>query len=79
MRTKFWIILIPMLILAAGVLAAPTESTVYTFCSAPNCTDGEVPQAGLIADSAGNLYGTTEAGGANNQGTVFELSHTENG
>ncbi len=33
-----------------------------------------LPYAGLIEDSEGNFYGTTEFGGANNQGTVFELS-----
>lgn len=37
-------------------------------------TDGAVPQAGLIADRFGNLFGTTRAGGYRNQGTVFELS-----
>jgi uncharacterized repeat protein (TIGR03803 family) len=33
-------------------------------------------QAGLIADSAGNLFGTTERGGTSNVGTVFEVSRT---
>jgi uncharacterized repeat protein (TIGR03803 family) len=33
----------------------------------------------LVADSAGNLYGTTELGGAHNQGTVFELSQSSGG
>jgi len=42
--------------------------------SAPN-----VPYAGLIADEAGNLYGTTELGGTSKQGTVFELSPTPGG
>jgi uncharacterized repeat protein (TIGR03803 family) len=35
--------------------------------------DGEQPVAGLIADAAGNLFGTTERGGANDLGTVFEV------
>jgi len=35
--------------------------------------------AGLIMDKEGNLYGTTELGGAYNQGTVFELSPTSDG
>jgi uncharacterized repeat protein (TIGR03803 family) len=50
-----------------------TESVLYTFCSDPNCTDGETPFAGLIQDAAGNLYGTTAYGGANNGGTVFKV------
>ena len=39
---------------------------------------GPVRGAGLIMDAAGNLYGTTLGGGANNNGTVFELSTTGN-
>jgi uncharacterized repeat protein (TIGR03803 family) len=36
--------------------------------------DGSLPADPLVVDSAGNLYGTTETGGANTGGTVFELS-----
>jgi uncharacterized repeat protein (TIGR03803 family) len=36
--------------------------------------DGAYPEAGLIADMAGNLYGTTYGGGAGGQGTVFQLT-----
>lgn len=36
-------------------------------------SDGSYPVGALIADSSGNLYGTTSYGGANGQGTVFEL------
>jgi uncharacterized repeat protein (TIGR03803 family) len=36
--------------------------------------DGDEPQAGLIFDAAGNLYGTTGRGGGTFYGTVFELS-----
>jgi uncharacterized repeat protein (TIGR03803 family) len=39
-----------------------------------NGTDGQQPDAGLVFDAKGNLYGTTQAGGANIYGTVFELS-----
>lgn len=35
--------------------------------------DGAYPYYGLAEDTAGNLYGTTAAGGASNQGTVFEF------
>jgi uncharacterized repeat protein (TIGR03803 family) len=41
--------------------------------------DGASPLAGLILDAAGSLYGTTQAGGAYNSGTVFELSPTADG
>ncbi len=49
---------------------------LYAFCTSPNCTDGDNPGAGLIQDAAGNLYGTTRGGGANDAGTVFELDTT---
>jgi uncharacterized repeat protein (TIGR03803 family) len=35
--------------------------------------DGYNPEAGVIFDPAGNLYGTTFNGGASDEGTVFEL------
>src|SRR5207302_4215627 len=52
------------------------ETVLYSFCSAPNCTDGASPQAGLIQDAAGNLYGTTSIGGGNGGGTVFKITPT---
>ena len=50
---------------------AATETVLYSF-SAGN--DGGYPQAGLIRDKAGNLYGMTDYGGTDNLGTVFELA-----
>jgi len=50
------------------------ETVLYAFCTAANCTDGAYPQAGLIQDAAGNLYGTASGGGANNAGVVFKLA-----
>ena len=46
---------------------------LYSFCAGDGCADGSIPSAGLILDAAGNLYGTTETGGANNCGTVFKF------
>ncbi len=48
-----------------------TETVLYSF--AGGATDGSDPQAGLAMDGSGNLYGTTSAGGASGNGTVFEL------
>jgi len=36
--------------------------------------DGALPHGDLVFDAAGNLYGTTEIGGANSQGSVFKLT-----
>ena len=35
---------------------------------------GLAPQAAVITDSIGNLYGTTGFGGASGDGTIFELA-----
>ncbi len=51
-------------------------TTLYNFCSQPNCTDGSQPLAGLIQATDGNLYGTTGAGGTYNGGTLFRISLT---
>ncbi len=48
-----------------------TEKVLHSFGASNG--DGDPPTAGLIMDSAGNLYGTTFSGGANGKGTVFEL------
>ncbi len=48
-----------------------TETVLYSF---QGPADGSFPDAGLIMDSAGNLYGTTLYGGSGNGGTVFKLS-----
>ncbi len=50
-----------------------TETTIYSF-TGENNGDGANPYGTLIFDQQGNLYGTTQAGGTNNSGTVFELS-----
>jgi uncharacterized repeat protein (TIGR03803 family) len=52
-----------------------TEKVLYSFCSAPNCTDGATPYFSYVMfDSSGNLYGTAKYGGANQDGVVFKLS-----
>jgi uncharacterized repeat protein (TIGR03803 family) len=61
-----------------GAAHAAGFSVLYHFCSKANCSDGLWPYAGLISDEAGNLYGTTGAGGAICRrygcGTVFKLA-----
>ncbi len=56
------------------ISASGVESVLYSFCSQASCTDGANPFDGLIIDKAGNLYGTTNIGGAHGQGTVFKFN-----
>src|SRR5580700_4926219 len=48
-----------------------TETVLHNFASPPK---GANPYAGVIRDSAGNLYGTTQYGGTAGAGVVFRLS-----
>jgi uncharacterized repeat protein (TIGR03803 family) len=47
-----------------------TGKLLHSFGKHP---DGVSPNPGLVFDRAGNLFGTTNKGGANNSGTVFQL------
>src|ERR1022692_2181121 len=52
-----------------------TLTTLHRFCSQSGCTDGDYPRAGLVQTTNGDLYGTTNDGGANNVGgTVFKIT-----
>jgi uncharacterized repeat protein (TIGR03803 family) len=55
------------------ITTSGTLTTLYNFCSQTGCMDGKYPEAGLVEDSNGSLYGTTDAGGPNNAGTVFKI------
>ncbi|HLI62404.1 MAG TPA: choice-of-anchor tandem repeat GloVer-containing protein [Terriglobales bacterium] len=61
----------------ASVITPWTESVLYEFAPGSN---GALPGYGALAvDPEGNLYGTTEIGGASNKGTVYELSPSGGG
>ena len=53
-----------------------TEQALYSFSGSG---DGATPFSGVIFDNAGNLYGTTTAGGASGNGAVYELSPSGSG
>jgi uncharacterized repeat protein (TIGR03803 family) len=59
--------------LAAALGAAAASAATLTTLASFNGRDGQNPYAALIADKAGNLYGTTAAGGAGHLGTIFKL------
>jgi uncharacterized repeat protein (TIGR03803 family) len=57
--------------LSPGESGAWTEKILYSFKGGKK--DGSDPWAGIVFDAAGNIYGTTQTGGAYGDGTVFEL------
>jgi uncharacterized repeat protein (TIGR03803 family) len=48
-------------------------TTLYSFCTQSNCSDGENPFGGLVQGSDGNFYGTTE-NVEDGYGTVFSVT-----
>jgi len=50
--------------------SAGTETVLHSFTGG---TDGEYPQAGVVRDPQGNLYGTTSNGGSSGWGIVFKV------
>jgi uncharacterized repeat protein (TIGR03803 family) len=77
--TALWAML---LILMSNAANAQTETILHTFLGG---NDGTFPNAGVIFDAAGNLYGTAQGGGTssscgiNGCGIVFELSPVSGG
>jgi hypothetical protein len=56
-----------------------TQTVLYSFSGQP---DGKFPEASLVFDKAGNLYGTTLGGGngpGDGLGVVFRLSPSSGG
>jgi uncharacterized repeat protein (TIGR03803 family) len=56
------------------VYELPAGSSALTTLVSFNGTDGEFPVGSLVMDHSGNLYGITYSGGANGDGTVFEVA-----
>jgi uncharacterized repeat protein (TIGR03803 family) len=65
------VILLLSLVVTTRSAQAQTLTVLYSFKNTP---DGARPNAGLIRDAAGNLYGTTWRGGTFDYGTVFKLN-----
>jgi uncharacterized repeat protein (TIGR03803 family) len=71
MSTRSALALIGFLCTTAGIsAAAPALIVLHRFKG----VDGSNPIGPLVADAAGNLYGTTQLGGSNGIGAVFRLS-----
>jgi uncharacterized repeat protein (TIGR03803 family) len=57
-----------------NVTTAGALTTLYNFCAAENCADGQGPNGTLVQATDGNYYGTTLIGGTHAAGTVFRLT-----
>lgn len=58
--------------LTPGADGAWSETILHSFQNTK--TDGGYPDVGITLDASGNLYGTTETGGRDNGGTVFQIT-----
>ena len=55
------------------VTPAGTETVLHSFAG-QSAGDGSDPSGSLLLGSDGNFYGTTQAGGSDNDGTVFKMT-----
>lgn len=65
-----------LLALAPQAASAGKFRVLHSFCGPK---DGCDPEGSLVADPAGNLFGTTLAGGTSNDGTVYAFQRNDNG
>src|SRR5271167_980008 len=72
LRSAGGVLAIALLFAATLLAQTQTFTVLHRFAGFPN--DGRMPTASLIEDSAGNLYGTTYAGGKFGGGIVFKLN-----
>jgi uncharacterized repeat protein (TIGR03803 family) len=86
-QKKFWFVISGILVVFAVALILPTQTVAaskYKVLHRFHGKDGHAPEATLIFDVAGNLYGTTMQGGGSTQcstgcGTVFKLTPNSDG
>ena len=77
MRFALVLLVVAFIPTIASQSAAQTEVTLHDFD--PDGRGGLSPTASVITDAAGNLYGTTQFGGYENAGIVFELIRQRDG
>jgi len=69
---RLCIVTAALLIFTVLPLQAQTEKVLHSFAGPP--AEGGSPSGSLLRDGKGNLYGTTQTGGASGSGTVFEMA-----
>ena len=63
-----------MKISTKGTPETTTLTTLYSFCAQTDCADGADSNTGVVQGIDGSFYGTTYAGGAYGNGTVFKVT-----
>jgi uncharacterized repeat protein (TIGR03803 family) len=53
---------------------AGSLTTLYSFCAEADCDDGSTPVAAVLGATDERFYGTTVAGGASGDGTIFSMT-----
>ena len=71
---RVWLVTASVMMAGMGAAQAANLTTLVSFTNTTGLYKGSDPQAGLIIDSLGNLYGTTLGGGTFGAGTVFKLA-----
>jgi len=74
MRVQRSLAAMVLCLMSFSTIANPSVNTLYTFNA--SWADGANPEAPLVQNAAGNLYGTAAKGGTSGEGTVFQLSPT---
>jgi uncharacterized repeat protein (TIGR03803 family) len=70
------VVLAVVLMLATSAIV-PAQAQTFTVLFTFDIQDGLNPNAGLVRDNAGNLYGTTYLGGTFTNGVVFKLDRSD--
>ncbi|HKD59825.1 MAG TPA: choice-of-anchor tandem repeat GloVer-containing protein [Terracidiphilus sp.] len=68
-----------LLFVLVSSAAGSTAASAQTLTTLTSLTDGQLPWGSLVVDANGNLFGTTEGGGASGYGTVYEIAKTSSG
>ncbi len=71
-----WVTVLFALTIPAIAASAPKEDVLHSFGCTP---DACAPQATVVFDQSGHLYGTTSGGGGASAGAVYELSRGPRG